>query len=302
MPGLIIFAPEHWRGAHLARLWWVLAACAALALLLGPQPRHCLGQSGEPEASSPAHGFQVTLLADGQPRQLQAHGLTVGQLLSQAGISLGPLDRVEPKPASTLYQGAVVRVTRVSKTLEVRPVPLPERTIVLADPHSPAGATKLLQTGRPGLRQEWVRVWRKDGVVTKEDLLKARTVRRPADHILVRGSHGLASRSLGYARDRSYLERSPMTMVATGYDPGPRSCGRSADGVTALGLRAGKGVVAVDPRVIALGSRLYIPGYGLAIAGDVGRAIKGPRIDLGFATHRQARQFGRRRVKVYLLD
>jgi 3D (Asp-Asp-Asp) domain-containing protein len=91
-------------------------------------------------------------------------------------------------------------------------------------------------------------------------------------------------------------------MVATAYDPGPGSCGASADGITAIGMRAGKGVVAVDPRMIPMGARLHIEGYGYAVAGDIGGAIKGNRIDLGFHSRRQALQFGRRKVVVRVLD
>jgi 3D (Asp-Asp-Asp) domain-containing protein len=57
----------------------------------------------------------------------------------------------------------------------------------------------------------------------------------------------------------------------------------------------------VDPRVIPLGTRLYIPGYGFAIAGDTGGAIVGRRIDLGFDSLGDAMAFGRRAVKVYTL-
>ena len=60
--------------------------------------------------------------------------------------------------------------------------------------------------------------------------------------------------------------------------------------------------MAVDPKVIALGAKLYIEGYGYAIAGDRGRAIKGNRIDLGFATVREALNFGRKSVIVHVLD
>jgi 3D (Asp-Asp-Asp) domain-containing protein len=99
--------------------------------------------------------------------------------------------------------------------------------------------------------------------------------------------------------------RRALTMVATAYDPGPLSTGkRPGDrgyGVTASGMRAGYGVVAVDPRVIPLGTRLYIPGYGYAIAGDTGSAIVGNRIDLGFATYAEAIRFGRQSVAVYVL-
>ncbi|MBV9409756.1 MAG: 3D domain-containing protein, partial [Candidatus Eremiobacteraeota bacterium] len=72
-------------------------------------------------------------------------------------------------------------------------------------------------------------------------------------------------------------------------------------GTTAIGRPAGHGIVAVDPSVIPLGTRMYIPGYGHAVAGDTGGAIRGNRIDLGFDSTAQAYQFGRRSVTVYLI-
>lgn len=63
-----------------------------------------------------------------------------------------------------------------------------------------------------------------------------------------------------------------------------------------------KGLVAVDPSVIPLGTRLYIKGYGYAIADDVGGAIKGNRIDLAYDSRRDALDFGVQRVTVYILD
>lgn len=63
-----------------------------------------------------------------------------------------------------------------------------------------------------------------------------------------------------------------------------------------------KGLVAVDPTVIPLGTRLFIPGYGYAVADDIGGAIKGNKIDIAFDTHGEAMQFGRQRITVYILD
>ncbi len=90
-----------------------------------------------------------------------------------------------------------------------------------------------------------------------------------------------------------------MTMVATAYCPN-RCCG-SSSGRTATGRKAEYGIVAVDPRVIPLGTTLYVDSYGFAIAADTGRKIKGARIDLCFPTHREASRFGRRTVKILLL-
>lgn len=72
----------------------------------------------------------------------------------------------------------------------------------------------------------------------------------------------------------------------------------SLPGYTASGLPVGKGVVAVDPTVIPLGTRMYVPGYGPAVAADVGTAIKGNIIDLWFPTYEQAAAWGRKTVTI----
>ncbi len=69
-----------------------------------------------------------------------------------------------------------------------------------------------------------------------------------------------------------------LRVFATSYDPNCSGCNL----ITASGLRAGYGVIAVDPGFIPLGSKVYVPGYGQAIAGDTGGSIKGAKIDLGF--------------------
>jgi 3D (Asp-Asp-Asp) domain-containing protein len=69
-------------------------------------------------------------------------------------------------------------------------------------------------------------------------------------------------------------------------------------GKTAFGVRVQRGVVAVDPRLIPLGTKLHVPGYGPGLAADVGYAIKGRIIDLWFPTTAQARAWGRRTVTI----
>ena len=89
-----------------------------------------------------------------------------------------------------------------------------------------------------------------------------------------------------------------MTMNASAYsayDPGNSH-------YTYGGSWLRKGLVAVDPNVIPLGTRLFIPGYGYAVADDIGGAIKGNKIDIAFDTHNEAMQFGRQKITVYILD
>lgn len=110
---------------------------------------------------------------------------------------------------------------------------------------------------------------------------------------LTRWRRALASRAGTIRRFRL------LTMSATAYCPN-RCCG-SAYGRTATGRKAEYGIVAVDPRVIPLGTALYVDRYGFAIAADTGRKIKGTRIDLCFPTHREASRFGRKTVKVLVI-
>ena len=101
-----------------------------------------------------------------------------------------------------------------------------------------------------------------------------------------------------YNAEEGMNYRAILSMEATAYLPG------DGDGacITAIGIPATYGVVAVDPGIIPLGSRLYIPGYGEAVAADTGGAIYGYRIDLCMESYSEAMNFGRRTVTVYVLD
>jgi 3D (Asp-Asp-Asp) domain-containing protein len=106
---------------------------------------------------------------------------------------------------------------------------------------------------------------------------------------------------VGYPTSRgSFTRHKVLSMESTAYDPSPATIGPGATGRTYTGMRARFGVVAVDPRVIPLGSLLYVEGYGFAIASDIGSAIKGNRIDLCYMSRRQALRYGRKKVQVHV--
>ncbi|MFF2593090.1 LysM peptidoglycan-binding domain-containing protein [Priestia megaterium] len=93
-----------------------------------------------------------------------------------------------------------------------------------------------------------------------------------------------------------------ITVEATAYTAYCAGC----SGITATGIdlrsNPNRKVIAVDPRVIPLGSRVYVEGYGEAIAGDTGGAIKGTRVDLFMASQSSALNWGRKTVKLQILD
>jgi len=89
-----------------------------------------------------------------------------------------------------------------------------------------------------------------------------------------------------------------MTMRATAYSPEDPGL----NPYTATGAKVRKGVIAADPKILPLGTRVYIEGYGEAVVEDIGGRIKGYVIDVAFDTHREAMMFGRREVEVTVLD
>lgn len=100
-----------------------------------------------------------------------------------------------------------------------------------------------------------------------------------------------------------YQVSKPLRVEATGYDACKKCCGKT-DGITATGTLAQVGrTVAVDPNVIQLGTKIYIPELNtIFTAEDVGGKILGNRIDIFMKTHQQALNFGRKKLTIYLLE
>ncbi|OPZ64423.1 MAG: Cell wall-binding protein YocH precursor [Firmicutes bacterium ADurb.Bin506] len=214
----------------------------------------------------------------------------VERVLSDAGISL---KRQLPPPgrASTGW---------VDKTIVKRKVAIPNSIQHVNDSRLDKGQTRVVKAGAAGVREQMVLVVTDQYGQRSETVMREWVSSLPEPAVIAVGTRP-PLRTLLTSRG-SYSYRQVLNMVATAYEPGPTSCGEYANGYTAIGLKAAPGIVAVDPKVIPLRTRLYVEGYGPAIAGDVGGAIKGNRIDLLFETVEECLAYGRRRVKVYILE
>ncbi len=242
----------------------------------------------------------VVISAGGRTIEVRSTGPQVRHALAMAGVLLRPEDKVSPGMEAGLRPGMQIRVIRVTAEVITRQVRVAYRVERRSDPSLDRGTTKVLRQGLEGLREQKVLVTYEDGKAVKENVLSSKTLREPVSKLLAVGTRNPV-RTLMTSRG-TYRYRDSYRMLATAYEPGPRSCGKSADGYTAIGLKAEPGIVAVDPKVIPLRTKLYIEGYGPAIAGDVGSAIKGHRIDLLFRTVEEALRYGRRWVNVYVLE
>ncbi|HVA38494.1 MAG TPA: ubiquitin-like domain-containing protein [Candidatus Dormibacteraeota bacterium] len=242
----------------------------------------------------------VTIVSGTIRLTIHTPGPTVGDVLRHEGIALGMYDRVTPKPSEPVRaneQITIVRVTEWTRTLDRRVTPPVEHRISYT---MRPGAMKVLAPGKPGEERVTIRYIQREGAPLTRKVTTRSVLVKPKPKVVAEGVgdwnrfRQLASRGGSFAGTIAYTA---MHMVATAYTPFCTGC----DGYTATGLRAGYGLVAVDPRVIPLGTKLFIPGYGPAIAADTGGAIRGNRIDLGFEHYAEAMAFGRRSIVVYIL-
>jgi 3D (Asp-Asp-Asp) domain-containing protein len=243
---------------------------------------------------------EVSIRVGSDARVVRTTAGSVAELLADQRIGLGAFDRVEPHVNAALSAGTVVRVTRIDAWTAHERRRIAPNTERRTDASLAPDSTLVLDSGSPGERDVVVRYERRDGGKATGTVLASHLLRAPRPKIVARGV--AAYTSLARVAEQGFasavrLAGSALHMIATAYTAGCYGC----SGVTASGLRAGLGIIAVDPSVIPLGTKLFIPGYGRAIAGDTGGAIVGHRIDLGFNNNGEALRWGRRPVTVYVL-
>lgn len=207
------------------------------------------------------------------------------------------LDASDPAPGyqAALFSGTV-RSTPVVVAARLTEVSVPVRYGVqtVFDAKLALGREVVAQTGTLGVAVETVRRVYDGNKVISVSVVGEKVVRSARPEVVHVGAE-LPDVSRGELAGRVV---GTLAMSATAYWANPAW----SNGRTATGVAARYGVAAVDPSVIPLGTRLYVPGYGYAVAADTGGAIVGDRIDLCFDTGQQAIDFGRQSVTVYELS
>lgn len=193
-----------------------------------------------------------------------------------------------------LQAGSEVAIAHVTgRSVKTYEQPVEVQVIRQRDDSMSIGEQTVVQEGTPGLVSVEEEILYQDGKEIKKQIISQNDIKRMVPTIIKEGTRDAVETSRGVVRYREVL-----TMEASAYLPGDGD-GR---GITATGMVARRGVVAVDTNVIPLGTRLYIPGYGMAIAADTGGAIRGHKIDLLMESYGEAMEFGRRSVEVYVLQ
>jgi len=238
----------------------------------------------------------LAIVADGSRVETASARDSVRAVLLEAGIALGEDDRTEPPADETPAPGTEIRVVRVTREFETVLWRIPRKVYRRDDETLELGLTRVVEKGADGAEEVVFCTTYEDGAKAGRAIVDRKVVKEPVPETILVGTSGQISRGGEVIRFRRAIE-----VTSTGYYWGPECTGKYADGYTSIGLRATRGIIAVDPRVIPLGTRVYVDGYGSAIAGDIGSAIRGNKIDCCFDTYQEALNWGRRKTKVYLL-
>lgn len=249
------------------------------------------------------------------------YGETVESLLNRLNITLTENDVISTTLRTKTYDGMVLTISRNFTEEESYTVTIPHKVEYCYDASLAEGEEKVLTPGRDGQIQCTASVCYVDGVEVSRTILEQKVISQPVDALIAIGTavtqmpevtpeapeapskpiigNGMIITPNGEVL--TYTSSKKMTATAyTNTDPGCTIW-------TAIGTLCRVGAIAVDPTVIPYGTRMYIVSddgryiYGIAVAEDCGKSIKGDRIDLYFDTDAECWTFGIRSCTVYFL-
>lgn len=260
-------------------------------------------------------GRTVTVEYYGEIISAPSSGESVGQLLNRLNISLGENDVVSLPLDAATEDGMHIRVRQVIQAQEVYTADIPHETTYCYDPSMPEGSEAVVVEGVDGQVLCTASVTYVNGQETERTILSQDQISPAVTEIIAVGSgkeHTAADPdgmpiitdstiTLPTGEVLTYTDT--MYARATAYTHTDDGC----DFITATGTRVRWGTVAVDPRVIPYGTRMFIITndgtyvYGICVAEDCGGAIKGNRIDLYMPTDLECVIFGTKDATIYFL-
>lgn len=278
----------------------------------------------------------ISVRENGQVYVVGSYGGTVSDVLSSLGITLSDSDVLSCGLDTETYDGMTIEITRVVLETEEYDEVIPHGTRTFEDSSLPAGEEKVLVEGVDGLNHYTAQITYENGEEVQRTILTQQLVRAAQDEVILHGvDRSVMEQTFTHTDDyiipnSQYTYTPPEATAASAavehktvpgttltYHSAVRFTGTAytcnspnylGDGKTYTGTDARVGVVAVDPEIIPLGTRMYIASadgeyiYGYCVAEDTGSLISGTIVDLYYDTHEACMDFGRRDVIIYFLD
>lgn len=256
-------------------------------------------------------GRKFTLNIDGNIEIITTTKKTVREAFEEAGVYVSDSDRVEPSPDSNIEQDMNVSVFRVLNETITVDTEIPFQSREVSDSNLAKGTTKVKVRGANGLKRTTYSITTENGVEIKREVVSETTLRKPTTRVISVGTKAKTAKKSSSATAKTVTTNAGQTLSYSKKLTVSATAYTAASGKkTASGRVAQYGVIAVDPNVIPLGTKLYVEStddgkswqYGYCIAGDTGGAVKGNKIDLFFNSKSECLQFGRRSAIVYVLN
>ncbi|MPZ23096.1 MAG: DUF348 domain-containing protein [Dehalococcoidia bacterium] len=239
----------------------------------------------------------IYIVVGGELTIVRTYQRSVADLLADVDVDYREgEDLITPGRDEELRDGMTVAITQVRGETVVIDEAIPYETQYREDPDLPVGAVRVAQPGRAGLLHREYSLDTRDGSVTARELVREWIEPAPQDEIIALGTDARV-RTLRTEESLVVPYVDVLNVWATWYNSTCEGCTETTFTNTPLRY----GVIAVDPDVIPLGTCLYVPGYGFGRAEDIGGAIQGNRIDLGFPGTADGSWWGARDVEIYIL-
>lgn len=260
--------------------------------------------------------YQVTISDSGEESMFWTTGATIEQLLQDHDISLNDADKVKPALDKKAKEDKTIKIVRVETDTDRVKESLDFDTVTEEDSSLQQGKEKVVSEGKKGTMVKDYEITMEDGEEVDRELVNKEVKKESENRVVAIGTKEPKpeqeqksdvvtlsnSKSNTSSEDSSSSSSEEFYMTATGYTAYCNGC----SGITATGINLKDNpdakVVAVDPSVIPLGSKVWVEGYGEAIAGDTGGAIKGNRIDIFVPDKADTHKYNMKEVKVKVLD
>lgn len=243
---------------------------------------------------------QIVLQVEGKKITVNSYCKTVKELLSENNIYYDEDDIIYPSVNSKLKDHMDIKITYVQQITVSEHSRIAYKTKVKNDDSLPKGVTKVTQEGKDGRKTMIYEEVYHDGKLVSRVVDKEIIREEPVNKIVTKGtgtsyvvSSSNSSQKLSISNSNSNVKGDKMIVSATAY---------SGDSITATGTRPRWGTIAVDPRIIPYGTKVYIPKFNMTfVAEDCGGGIKGNRIDIFMNSSSACYNWGVRSIDIYIV-
>jgi len=258
---------------------------------------------------------QGTNIQDAIIQNAAARGVFSHGEISYGGVSRGltsqevtspGVQSQEVKSKQVPSEGVPSQVAKDRRTSRSQVVDkeIPFETQFVESDKLPPGTNQKQVEGENGILRQFVKTFEVEGQPIDQQVQASYEFKSPKNEVIIQNSKPVPKKKVVIPNTQPAVEESPvldqgnisktLIVVSTAYT--------FTGNNTATGVEPREGIIAVDPNVIAMGSKVYVEGYGYAIAADTGGDIRGNRIDVFFSTLRQCINWGRKPVHIYVLD